>query len=153
MQQAIARIRQALAEGSGNPYNGREKFGKTCAKCHRLFNKGEDIGPDLTAYKRDDLDNMLLNIVNPSLSIREGYETNVIYTVDGRVLSGLVVDKDNQVVTLRTADGRKNVIAIDDVDEMRAVPTSIMPEGIFGELTDQQLRDLFAYLRATQPLP
>ena len=153
MQQAMSRIRQALAEGSGNPYNGRDMFGQTCAKCHRLFNKGDDIGPDLTAYKRDDLGSMLLNIVNPSLSIREGYETNVIYTVDGRVLSGLVVDKDNQVVTLRSADGRTNVIAADDVDEMRAVATSIMPEGIFGELTDQQLRDLFAYLRATQPLP
>lgn len=153
MQQAMSRIRQALAEGSGNPYNGREMFGQTCAKCHRLFNKGDNIGPDLTAYKRDDLDNMLLNIVNPSLSIREGYETNVVYTVDGRVLSGLVVDKDNQVVTLKTADGRTNVIEVDDIDEMRAVPISIMPEGVFGELTDQQLRDLFAYLRATQPLP
>jgi putative membrane-bound dehydrogenase-like protein len=153
MQQAMSRISQALAEGSGNPYNGRDMFGQTCAKCHKLFNKGDDIGPDLTAYKRDDLGNMLLNIVNPSLSIREGYETNVIYTLDGRVLSGLVVDKDNQVVTLQTSDGRKNVIAVDDIDEMRAVPTSIMPEGVFTELTDQQLRDLFAYLRATQPLP
>ncbi|MFP6678174.1 MAG: PVC-type heme-binding CxxCH protein [Pirellulaceae bacterium] len=153
MQQAMARIRQVLIEGTGNPYNGREMFAQTCAKCHRLFDKGQNIGPDLTAFKRDDIDNMLLNIVNPSLSIREGYETYVIYTIDGRVLSGLVTDKDNQVVTLRAADGRVHVIQVDDIDEMRAVPTSIMPEGVFKELTDQQLRDLFAYLRGTQPLP
>jgi putative membrane-bound dehydrogenase-like protein len=153
MQRAMARIRQVLVEGTGNPYNGREMFAKTCAKCHRLFDKGQDIGPDLTAYKRDDLDNMLLNVVNPSLSIREGYETHVLYTVDGRVLSGLITDKDNQVVSLRAADGRTHVIRVDDIEEMRAVPTSIMPEGVFSELTDQQLRDLFAYLRGTQPLP
>ncbi|MEO1972974.1 MAG: c-type cytochrome, partial [Pirellulaceae bacterium] len=153
MQQAMARIRQVLIEGTGNPYNGREMFAQTCAKCHRLFDKGQNIGPDLTAFKRDDIDNMLLNIVNPSLAIREGYETYVIYTIDGRVLSGLVTDKDNQVVTLRAADGRVHVIQVDDIDEMRAVPTSIMPEGVFKELTDQQLRDLFAYLRGTQPLP
>jgi putative heme-binding domain-containing protein len=65
----------------------------------------------------------------------------------------LITDKDNQVVSLRAADGRTHVIRVDDIEEMRAVPTSIMPEGVFSELTDQQLRDLFAYLRGTQPLP
>jgi len=29
---------------------------------------------------------------------------------------------------------------------------SLMPEGLLRDLTDQQVRDLFAYLRSTQPL-
>jgi hypothetical protein len=35
---------------------------------------------------------------------------------------------------------------------MRASPQSLMPEGQLKELSEQQIRDLFAYLRSTQPL-
>ena len=44
-------------------------------RCHTLFGKGGKVGPDLTTYRRDDLETMLLNIVNPSAEIREGYST------------------------------------------------------------------------------
>jgi hypothetical protein len=36
---------------------------------------------------------------------------------------------------------------------MSAIPRSIMPDSILKDYSDQQVRDLFAYLRATQPLP
>ena len=58
-------------------------FTNTCAKCHTLFAQGGQIGPDLTAYKRDDLANMLAHIVNPSVEIREGFENHVLITDDG----------------------------------------------------------------------
>ena len=35
---------------------------------------------------------------------------------------------------------------------MQPSPSSIMPEGLLKDLSDQQVRDLFAYLRSTQPL-
>ena len=41
----------------------------------------------------------------------------------------------------------------EDIEEMQAIPRSIMPERLLSALEDQQVRDLFAYLRATQPLP
>jgi hypothetical protein len=36
---------------------------------------------------------------------------------------------------------------------MKAAGLSLMPEGLLDPLNDQQVRDLFAYLRSTQPLP
>jgi hypothetical protein len=36
---------------------------------------------------------------------------------------------------------------------MQAIPRSIMPEKLLDALDDERIRDLFAYLRATQPLP
>jgi cytochrome c1 len=36
---------------------------------------------------------------------------------------------------------------------LKAVPVSLMPEGLLKDLSEQQVRDLFAYLRSTQPLP
>jgi hypothetical protein len=40
----------------------------------------------------------------------------------------------------------------DQVAEMKAAGTSLMPEGLLDGLTDQQLRDFFAYLRIPQPI-
>src|SRR5205823_762463 len=60
-----------LRNGSGNPFDGQKVFSVGCAVCHKLFGEGGQVGPDLSTYKRDDLDTLLLNIVNPSAEIRE----------------------------------------------------------------------------------
>ena len=39
-----------------------------------------------------------------------------------------------------------------EIEEMKPSKASIMPEGLLREMNSQQLRDLFAYLRTTQPL-
>lgn len=152
MQQEIARLDGVLRGGTGSPYAGKKLFNDSCAKCHILFGKGGQVGPDLTTFKRDDVSNMLVHIVNPSAEIREGYETILITTTDGRVLTGVLVEKDNQVVVLRGADGQNVTVRKSQIDEMGAQKKSLMPEGLLKDLKEQQVRDLFAYLRSTQPL-
>ncbi|MCS6850755.1 MAG: HEAT repeat domain-containing protein [Gemmataceae bacterium] len=152
MQREIARLEAVLLNGQGSPYPGKKLFLNSCGKCHRLFNQGGEIGPDLTTYQRHDTATMLAHIVNPSAEIREGFETWMVATTDGRVLTGLLADRDNQVVVLRGIDGQNVTIRRELVDEMAAVKKSLMPEGLLKDLTDQQVRDLFAYLRSTQPL-
>jgi putative membrane-bound dehydrogenase-like protein len=153
MKQQIATYQQMLQTGSGHPAHGKKLFLQHCGKCHVLFSQGGKVGPDLTSYKRDDLGNMLLNVVNPSIEIRKGFETYAIFTEDGRTLNGFIEDQDDRVVVLRGIDGQRIVVAKDQIDEMAAVPRSIMPENILKPLSDQQIRDLFSYLRASQPLP
>lgn len=153
MRQQVERLAELILQGSGNPYNGKQLYAASCGKCHRLFEDGGRIGPELTSYKRDDLRRMLLNVVNPSAEIREGFENYVLSTDDGRTLSGFLADQDAQVVSIRGADGQTVVVARDEIEELRAVPVSLMPEGLLRDLSEQQVRDLFAYLRATQPLP
>jgi putative heme-binding domain-containing protein len=152
MQQEIVRLASVLHGGTGTPYPGKKLFLNTCGKCHTLFGQGGKVGPDLTIFKRDDIDNMLLHIVNPSAEIREGYETYQVETKDGRLLTGLLADKDNQVVVLRGSDGQTVTVRQDQIEEMAAQKKSLMPEGLLKTLTEQQVRDLFAYLRSTQPL-
>lgn len=95
---------------------------------------------------------MLAHIVNPSAEIREGYETILVTTTDGRVLTGVLVEKDNQVVVLRGADGQNVTVRKTQIEEMGAQKKSLMPEGLLKDLKEQQVRDLFSYLRSTQPL-
>ena len=153
MRQRIEELTVLLQQGSGNPYRGRELFMKNCGKCHVLFGKGGQIGPDLTSFKRDNLPRVLLNVVNPSAEIREGYENYIVLTEDGRVVNGFLADQDSRVVVIRGVDGQNIIVSRDEIDEMRAIPKSIMPDGALKTLNEQQIRDLFAYLRMTQPLP
>jgi putative membrane-bound dehydrogenase-like protein len=153
MKQRIEHYASVVNLSDGNPYNGRALFIKHCGACHTLFDRGGEIGPNLTTYKRDDLQNMLLNIVNPSIEIRKGFENFVVFTDDGRTLNGFIEEQDNRVVVLKGIDGQRIVIPRAQIDEMAAVSRSIMPEGILKPLSEQQVRDLFAFLRASQPLP
>jgi putative heme-binding domain-containing protein len=149
----VEKLLQVVAQGSGNPYAGKKLYAQSCGKCHKLFTDGGAIGPDLTSYKRDDLRGILMNVVNPSAEIREGFEHFLVQTADGRSLSGFIVEQDAQVVVLRGVDGQNLSLPRDEIEDLRAVPISLMPTGLLKQFDDQQVRDLLAYLRSTQPLP
>jgi len=152
MEKSIQRLAEVVRSGAGDPYHGQTLFDTTCATCHTLFNQGGQVGPDLTTYKRDDLETILLNVVNPNAEIREGFENYVIETRDDRTLNGFLVESDNRVVVLRGLDGQNLTLDRKDIVEMKAAGVSLMPEGLLDSFNDQQVRDLFAYLRSTQPL-
>lgn len=152
VRQRIDELRTILAEGTGDPYAGEQLFMKQCAACHKLFHKGGNVGPDLTPYQRGNLETLLTSVVNPSAEIREGYETTLLRTADGRILSGFVTDQDTQMITIRVSSGEDVRVRRDDIDEMMPAGRSLMPDGLLREMTDQQLRDFFAYLRISQPI-
>jgi putative heme-binding domain-containing protein len=152
VQREIARVLSVVSATGGDPYRGRALFEQTCAVCHRLYGKGGEIGPDLTTFKRDDLPNIVLNIVNPSAEIREGYESFIVTTKDGSVYSGFLASQDRQRVVLRDMTGVNVSLDRTKIATMNGIGRSLMPEGLLSDKTDAQLRDLFAYLRTTQPL-
>lgn len=152
MRARIAELSNTIAEASGNPYVGKQLYKESCGKCHRLFEEGGWIGPDLTSYQRSDLTRILTNVVNPSQEIREGFETFLVLTADGRALSGFIEDQNESVIVLKSAEGTTQVLPRNDIEAMKATPKSLMPEGLLDKYSAEQIRDLFAYLRATQPL-
>ena len=152
MQLQIQRLGGVLRAGKGDPYAGQKLFNSTCASCHTLFARGGHVGPDLTTYRRGDVEALLLHIVNPSAEIREGFENVLIETRDDRSLTGFLVERDPRIVVLRGLDGQNIVLEQKNIVEMRAAGLSLMPEGLLDAMTEQQARDLFAYLRSTQPL-
>lgn len=152
MRSEMESLLDLLSAGSGNPKKGKVAYRENCGKCHRLFEEGGHIGPDLTSFKRDNVERILVNVINPSLEIREGFENFLVVTEDGRVVNGFLADQDSQVVVLRGVDGQNLIFRRDEIDIMKALPQSVMPEGTLKKLSEQQIRDLFAYLRASQPV-
>jgi len=140
------RVGKIVADGKGDAAAGKVTFTNTCAKCHKLFGEGGQVGPELTGYERDNLRYWLENIVDPSASIRDEYVAFVIETKDGRTLTGIIVAQDKATVSLRQNDGQTIRLAREQIEDLAASPISLMPEDVLKDLKDQQLRDLFAYL-------
>ena len=152
MEKEIQRLAKVVNAKPGSPYEGKKLYITSCGACHRLFNEGGMIGPDLTVYQRDDLDTMLLSIINPSAEIREGYENFLVKTNDGRVATGFLVEHNSYSVVLRGLDGQDMNFDRKGIREMKAQGVSLMPSGLLTGYNDGQIRDLLAYLRSSQPL-
>ncbi|MBL9210980.1 MAG: c-type cytochrome [Opitutaceae bacterium] len=152
LRQRILGVETALRTGTGNPHRGEVVYTQRCASCHTLFDKGGRLGPDLTSYQRENLGTMIPSIVQPSAEIREGFQHYQVATHDGRSLSGFLVRRDAQIVVLRGWEGEDLTIRQADIARLEPVGRSLMPEGLLDDLDDQQIRDLFAYLRRSRPL-
>ena len=154
-QADIALFKRLLTDDAlarANVSNGRAIFERTCTACHTLYGQGGKIGPDLTGSNRTNLDYILTEIVNPSEVMQEGYHLVTISTRDGRTLAGNVVAEDEQQVTLRLI-GQDTVVAKSDILAREKSAISMMPEGLLKTLSQDEVRDLIAYLRTTQQVP
>lgn len=126
-------------------HNGKAVFTKTCATCHTLFGQGAKIGPELTGSNRKNIDYLLENIIDPSAIVAADFRATVFVLADGRVLSGIIREKNDKTLTIETAD-TKQVIDRQLIEETTASDKSLMPDGLLQPLTETQIRDLFGYL-------
>ena len=136
----------------GDAGHGRAIFANTkvsCLTCHAVGNEGGKIGPDLTRVGaiRSGRD-LLESILFPSSTFAQSYEPFVIETKDGDEHSGVLVEQDERRVVLRTAAGVEMNLAKANVKEVRRASLSIMPEGLETALSEQEFRDLLAFLQS-----
>lgn len=140
-------IRRIELEGSAKA--GESIFKRDelqCAKCHKVYGKGGQIGPDLTGIGATNPTEYLLDsILMPSQQIKEAYASLRVLTIDGRIYLGVKVDRDDDRLVLRDSEGRETTISVEDI-EVESEGASLMPEGIQHLLTEQELVDLVAYL-------
>lgn len=131
---------------------GRDVFAKNCANCHTLFGTGGKVGPDLTGSQRSNLDYVLSNVLDPSAVVAGDYQVTLVQTSDGRVVTGIVKSEDDQTLTLQTATDLVTLPKA-EIDNRKKTATSMMPEGLFGKLTIEQVRDLVVYLSSREQVP
>jgi len=136
----------------GDPARGRDVFtGKNvaCGACHSVGPQGGKVGPDLTKIGairagRDLLESILL----PSSTFAQGYEPYLVLTQDGNVLTGLIARQSAEAVVLRDAGGAEVQLRRDRIRQMKRAEKSVMPEGLERAMTEQEFRDLLAFLQS-----
>src|SRR5262245_33987542 len=137
-------------EGPADPDAGRRVFEHPrltgCYKCHRVDGRGVNVGPDLSLAGRTERRWIVESILQPAASVAPHYQPWRIDTVDGRTLTGLLVHTYLDESHYVDPKGDRFKIEAKDVAESNAARGSIMPDGLIDGLTDQEVRDLVAYL-------
>tara|TARA_R110002072_G_scaffold253748_7_gene412529 strand:+ start:2841 stop:6308 length:3468 start_codon:yes stop_codon:yes gene_type:complete len=126
-----------------------------CNACHGFganFAVTSGYGPDLTGLtKRFDLAGILDAIRDPSRDVPEHWRAFeiVAHTDSGiEILEGRVLREDEREVAILLPSGREKVFARRDVESLKELRSSPMPEGLIDDLTIEEVRDLIAHLRA-----
>lgn len=150
-EQLVRQMRDMLAKTPGDPHRGIAVFAKLCGQCHKIHGEGQDVGPDITSNGRASYDQLLSNVFDPSLVIGASYQARSVRTIDGRTVTGLLVEDSEQRIVLKVQGGKEEIIARDDVEAMKVSELSLMPEGIEKQYTREELADLFAYITLDKP--
>ncbi|HQR43691.1 MAG TPA: c-type cytochrome, partial [Gemmatales bacterium] len=134
---------------NGDPKRGELVYRQkelNCLKCHGIGGSGGQVGPDLTSIGASaQPDYLLESLLLPSKAIKENYNTTVVATVDGKVLTGIKQRENKDELVLRDAEGKDITIRTRDIDD-RKDGKSLMPEGLVDGLTKQELVDLTRFL-------
>ena len=139
-------------KAKGNPSRGRVLFDKLCGQCHKLYDVGGDVGPELTGSNRADPEYILQNMVDPNALIGRDYLGFRVVTKDDRYITGLLRKKDKTSVTIQTAN-ETLIIPQSEIEWMKRSEISMMPTGLLDGLKPNEIRDLVSYLRTEEQVP
>ncbi|MFT5302453.1 MAG: putative heme-binding domain-containing protein [Mariniblastus sp.] len=136
---------------------GRKIFNEaTCALCHKIQGEGKAVGPELTdvwARWNGDSVGVLREVLDPSHKIEPKYIMRKIITIDGEVVSGIVLaeDKDSISILPNPESTDPTVVLQDDIEDMVKSSVSIMPKGLMDRFTEDEIFELMAFLKSVSP--
>ncbi|QDU10579.1 HEAT repeat domain-containing protein [Gimesia aquarii] len=146
-----AEFKQLVADviDHGNAERGEKIFRRSdlsCMKCHAVSKAGGEVGPDLSPIGASSpVDYLVRSILYPNQAVKEAYQTYVIVTFEGKIIRGIIVDRNEERIILKDANGKQIVIPVDDIDD-EAEGGSLMPQGLTKFLTRDELVDIVKYL-------
>jgi len=141
--------RYGAALKGGNAEKGRGIFfghpQAQCSKCHALKQIDKQVGPSLEGIaKRHSREYLLQSIVDPQAEITLGYGIVTVQVADGRTVSGTLISKGENSITVKLPDNSLESFATSEI-QSQSKPVGTMPDPK-TILTLRQVRDLVAYL-------
>ena len=124
--------------------------GARCKACHDPRDPSKSIGTTLIEInkKYKQRAELLQHILQPSLKIDEPFAAYAVSKTDGTVIIGLLAEKTDEAVVIKTAERKMIRIPTDEIDELQKSAVSLMPDRILGDLTAQEAADLLEYIQS-----
>ena len=134
----------------GDPLRGRQLFETNakaqCSNCHRVTGM-EKSGPNLdgigSKYSRREL---ITHLLEPSLSIKQGYAQTQVLLHNGEVISGRLERSTREAIRILDVVGKQRNIQREQIEQIQNSNVSLMPSGLARSISKQQFTDLIAYL-------
>ncbi|MFN7929813.1 MAG: PVC-type heme-binding CxxCH protein [Blastocatellia bacterium] len=150
----LRELEPLLTAGGDVKAGGALFFGKaTCYNCHAIRAEGGKLGPDLTSVGAIRSGHDILEaIVFPSATLVPDYQTARLTTKAGQTYTGIrsQLESDREAIVLWLGVNQKLRLARDQIAGSTSSPVSLMPEGFASLLTQKELTDLLAFLKAQQ---
>ncbi|HAM70241.1 MAG TPA: hypothetical protein DCM86_01175 [Verrucomicrobiales bacterium] len=145
-QKVVESFAPALAL-AGDPRRGGGVFSRGCLTCHRIGDRGQSVGPDLSGVGTRPKESLLADILDPSRQVPGDFVSYSVVTSGGDTLTGLLVSETPGGVTLRRPGTQDEFVPRERVVELQASGKSLMPDGLEAGLTPQDIADLLAFLQ------
>lgn len=139
-----------LLEGQGDAETGRRIFFNSkvalCSSCHRHSGRGNVVGPDLTLIaQQGDRAAILRSILEPHREVAPQFYPSVVELKDGTTFTGILL-RSSSTEVFRDLTGKEKSFPEADILKRTELRTSLMPPGLVMTLTNEELRDLLAFL-------
>lgn len=132
----------------GNAGAGKLVYQKNCSICHTVGGTGGvAFGPDLGTIRNRRPESIMGDILDPNLSIADGYDIWIIALKSGDTVQGIISSETPTALTINNYGGQKTVIARKDISTLKTIGMSSMPAGLEKEISQQQMADLLAFIK------
>jgi len=144
----INKAYQVSLDLKGDPEKGRQVYLQNCGICHQVRGKlgASTFGPDLGTIHNWKKEDILANLIDPSLSISAGYELWEAELNNGEVVQGIIASETPAALTLKNI-GSDRTINRQEIKSLRSLSISAMPSGLEKNIDKQAMADLLAFLR------
>ena len=132
---------------------GAKVFEKNCMICHTLANKGAKVGPQLDGVGVRGLDRLLEDVLDPNRNVDQAFRLTILTLKDGRVVRGLLLREEGEVLVMADDKGKEVRVAKDDVDERTTSQQSPMPATFAEQIPEPDFYNLMAFLLKLQVAP
>ena len=111
--------------------------------------KGKQVGPNLDGIGNRGLARLCEDILTPNRNVDVAFRSSTILTDEGKVFVGLLKNSKGEQWILIDNKGDEIQIAEQSIDEHKKSMLSPMPANLGEALSDEQFRNLLAYLLST----
>lgn len=139
---------QAALELEGVPEKGLLVYENNCSICHQMTEeRGELYGPDLASLRNRRYESILKDILDPNLSIADGYDLWQIDLSNGETVQGIISHETTTAIEVVQAGGVSRTISRSEISTMQALPVSGMAQGLENQISVEEMADLLAFIK------
>ena len=133
---------------AGDLVRGEALYKQNCSVCHQIGGEyGTAYGPDLASIRNRRPEAILTDILDPNLSIADGYDLWEITMKNGETKQGIIGSETTGSITLRVYGGADEVLSRHDIQSLRSLGMSIMPSGLENSISPEEMRNLLTFIK------
>ncbi len=130
----------------GDAKRGAAVFQKVCMICHKVGQLGVEVGPDLKTVATKPREQLIEAIFDPNRAVEQRNAATQVTKKDKTLVVGQLASETPGNLTIRLPGGAEIVVLRSDIQEIKTLTTSIMPEGLESVLTAQDVSDVLTFI-------